>query len=109
MLRLSVEYASLGIIIIVNTSRPKQNGSHFADIFKCIFLSEDVWISIKKISLKFVRKAPVNDIPALVQIMFWHQPGDKPLSEAMMVRLPCIYASLDLNELMACHLWDAKP
>ena len=30
----------------------------------------------------------INDIPKLVQLMAWRQPGDKPLSEAMMVRLP---------------------
>ena len=38
----------------VNTLRPRQNGRHFADvIFKCIFLNENLLISIK-ISLKFV-------------------------------------------------------
>ena len=31
---------------------------------------ENVWISIK-ISLKFVPKDPINNIPALVQIMAW--------------------------------------
>ena len=37
-----------------NTLRPRQNGRHFADdIFKCIFLIENIWIPIK-ISLKFV-------------------------------------------------------
>ena len=40
-----------------------------------------------KISLKFVPKGSINNIPALVQIMAWRWPGDKPLSEAMMVRL----------------------
>ena len=40
-----------------------------------------------KISLKFVPKGPINNIPALVQIMAWRQPGDKPLSEEMMVNL----------------------
>ena len=73
---------------LFNPSRPRQNGRHFADdIFKCIFLNENVWISIK-ISLKFVPKGPINNIPALVQIMAWRRPGDKPLSEPMMVRLP---------------------
>ena len=38
-----------------------------------------------KISLKLVLKGPINNIPALVQIMVWHRPGDKPLSEPMMV------------------------
>ena len=41
-----------------------------------------------KISLKLVPKGPINDIPALVQIMAWLRPGDKPLSEPVMVRLP---------------------
>ena len=44
-------------------------------------------ISIR-ISLKFVPKGPINIIPALVWIMAWRRPGDKPLSEPMMVRLP---------------------
>ena len=69
----------------VNTLRPRQNGRHFPDnIFQCIFLNENVQISIK-ISLKFVAKGPVTIIPTLVQIMALHQPGDKPLSEPMMV------------------------
>ena len=71
-----------------NSLRPRQNGRHFADdIFKCIFLNGNVWIPIK-ISLKFVLKGPINDIPALVQIMAWRRPGDKPLSELMLVSLP---------------------
>ena len=74
-------------VVGLNTLRPRQNGLHFADdIFKCIFLNENVWIPIK-ISLKFVPKRPVNNIPALVQIMAWRRQGDKPLSEPMMVSL----------------------
>ena len=72
----------------INTLRPRQNGRHFPDdIFKCIFLNENVWISIKN-SLKFVPKGPINNIPALVQMMAWRRPGDKPLSEPMLVSLP---------------------
>ena len=71
-----------------NTLRPIQNGHHFPDdIFRCIFLNENLWISIK-ILLKFVPKGPINSIPALVMIMAWHRPGDKPLSEPMPVSLP---------------------
>ena len=71
----------------VNTLRPKQNGRLFADnIFKCIFLNENVGISINS-SLKFVPKGPINNNPALVQIMAWRRQGDKPLSEPMMVCL----------------------
>ena len=55
-------------------------------IFNSIFLNENVWTLIK-ISLKFVPKGLINNIPALVQIMAWRHPGDKPLSEPMMVSL----------------------
>ena len=71
-----------------NTLRPREIGHHFADaIFKCIFVTENVWIAIE-ISLKFVPKGPINNIPALVQIMTWRRPGDKLLSEPMMASLP---------------------
>ena len=71
----------------VNTLRPRQNGCHFPnDLFKCIFLNENVWILIK-ISLKFVHKGPISNNPALVQIMAWRRPGDKPLSEPRMENL----------------------
>ena len=53
------------------------------NIFTCIFLNENEWISIK-ISLKFVPKVRINNIPALVQIIACRQPGDKPLPEPMM-------------------------
>ena len=40
----------------------------FADaIFKCIFLNENIWISIN-ISLKFVPKGTSNNSPALVLV-----------------------------------------
>ena len=62
-----------------NTLRPRQNRYHFADgIFKSIFVNENIWIFIK-ISLKFIPKGPINHIPALVQVMVWHQPGNKAL------------------------------
>ena len=81
----------LGIMtskLSLNSLRPRQNGRHFADdTFKRIFLNGNVLISIK-ISLKFVPKGTINNIPALVQIMAWRRPGDKPLSEPRMVSLP---------------------
>ena len=43
-----------------NPCPPGQNGRHFADdIFRCIFLNENVWISIK-ISLNFVAKGSIH-------------------------------------------------
>ena len=72
---------------VFNTLRPRRNGHYnIDDIFKCIFLKENVWIPTK-ISPKFVPKGPINNIPTLVQIMAWRHPGDKPLSEPMMVSL----------------------
>ena len=71
---------------VFDTLRPRQNGRLFADdTFKGIFLNENIRISIK-ISLKCVPKGLINNIPALVLIMAWRRPGDKPLSEPMMVR-----------------------
>ena len=78
---------SFEVRVPINTLRPRQNGRHFPDdTFKRIFLNDNVRISIK-ISLKFVPKGPIINIPALVQIMAWCRPGDKPLSEPMMVSL----------------------
>ena len=75
------------INLAFNTLRPRQNGHRFADdTFKRIFLNENVRILIK-ISLKYVPKGPINNIPALVQIMAWRRSGDKPLSEPMIVSL----------------------
>ena len=78
----------LSLLHCINTLGPKQNGRQFADdIFNCIFFNENVLIQMK-MSLKFVPKGAIYNIPALVQIMAWRRPGDKPLSETIMVRLP---------------------
>ena len=71
----------------VNSLRPRQYGRLFADdTFKCIFFDENIRILTKN-SLKFVPKGLINNIPALVLIMAWRRPGNKPLSEPMMVSL----------------------
>ena len=78
-------------VIKFNTLRLRQNGRHFPDnIFKWIFFNENVSLSIT-ISLKFVPKVQINIIPALVQIMAWHQIGNKPLSEPMLTRFTDAY------------------
>ena len=38
-------------------------------------------------NLKFVPRGPINNVPALVQLMAWYRPGGKPLSEPMMIIL----------------------
>ena len=81
---------------LLNSLRPRRNRRHFADdIIKCILLCENVLISIK-ISLKFIPKGPINNIPALVQIMAWRRTGDKPLSEPMMI-------------ISLTHICDTRP
>ena len=77
----------LSLFTMFNTLRLRQNGHHFPDkIFRCIFVLRYVWISTK-ISLKFVPKGQITNSPALVQIMTWCWPCEKPLSEPMMVSL----------------------
>ena len=92
----------------LNTLRPRQHGRHFADdTFKRIFLNENVIISIK-ISLTFVPKGPINNIPALVQIIAWRRLGYKPLSEAMMVSLLthiCVTRPQWVNSDTASYIW----
>ena len=50
--------------------------------FKCTFLNENDRIPFQ-ISLKIVPRSPIDNKPALVQIIAWRQLGDKPLSGPM--------------------------
>ena len=90
----------------LNTLRPRRNGRFTDDILKLIFFNENVSISIKN-SLKFVPTCPVNNITTLVQIMAWRHPGNKPLSEPVVVCLPmpiCVTRPQPLgtnNEILA--------
>ena len=88
-----------------------------ADISQMTF--PNVFSSMKmfeffKISLKFVPKGQINNIPALVQIMAWRRSGDKPLSEPMMVSLPthiCVTRPQRVNASFYCVIdcpWHAS-
>ena len=44
-----------------------------------------------KISLKFVPKGPIDNNPAMVQIMAWCRIGNKPLSEPMLTQFTDAY------------------
>ena len=76
-----------GINYPINTLRPrlKLDAVLQTTLSKSCSWIKNVWISIK-ISLKFVAKGLINNIPVLVQIMAWRRPGDKLLPELMMVR-----------------------
>ena len=60
------------------------------DTFKLIFFSENGGIPIW-ISLKFVHRISIYNKAALVQVMAWHQIGDKPLPEPMMTQFTDAY------------------
>ena len=78
-------WGQLTHICVINTLRSRLNDRHVSDdIFKCIFLNGNVWTSLT-IWLKFVPKNRINNIPALVQKMTWRRPGEKSLTEPMMV------------------------
>ena len=52
---------------------------------KRIFVKENIWIS-NKIWLKYIPCGQIDSMSALVQIMAWRRPGDKPLSEPMLTQ-----------------------
>ena len=86
-LTLALPSPDIGRITLTHWGRDKMDAISQTPFSSAFFFNENIWISIK-ISLKFVPKSPINNIPALVQIIAWCRPGDKPLSEAMMVNLP---------------------
>ena len=67
-----------------------------ATIFQTEFLNAFSWMKMYKIHLKFVPKSPINNIPALVQIMAWHRSSDEPLSQPIIVSV-------------LTHLYVARP
>ena len=95
--------------VCINTLRPIQNDCQFPDIFKCHFLKENKYISIK-IRLEFP-KGPIHNIPVLVQIIDWRRPGEKPLAKPTMVSLLthiCITRCQCVNPyLINLNLWAA--
>ena len=68
-----------------NTLTQRQNGRRLLETFSNM-LNENILISFK-VSLKYVPKDPINDIAALGQMRASRRPGDKPLSEPIMVSL----------------------
>ena len=64
--------------------------------FEIYLMNENIWIS-----LKFVSKGPINNIPISVQKMAWRRLGDKPLSATMMVKST-------MHICVRWHQWVAK-
>ena len=82
----------------LNTLRQRQNGGHFPDdIFKCIFMNENVWVSIKDSTEVYSQGSSIGSDNSLMltkrQAIIWTNDG---------LVWQCIYASLGLNELKVC-------
>ena len=75
----------------INSSPPNKMAAILTDnIFKCMFLNENVKIATK-ILLKFIPKGPIDNKSALVQVMAWRRTGDKPLPEPMLTQFTDAY------------------
>ena len=84
---LGTSYGTLGHrSVLTNWGRDKIAAIFLTTFSNAFSLIKKVPISFK-ISLMFVLRGPINNIPALVQIMTWLRPGDKSLSEPVMVSL----------------------
>ena len=104
-----IENATI-FLVVLSKNHAHQGSAHqglthwgldkMANIFQMIFSEAFSLIKMYEFRLRFhwiklVPKGPINNIPALVQIMAWHWPGIKPLSEPVMVSLlPHIYVML---------------
>ena len=76
---------------VIYSSSPGQNDRHFTDdIFKRIFLNENVRIAIQ-FSLKFVPKGLIGNKSALVQVMACRLFCAKPLPEPMLTQFTDAY------------------
>ena len=60
-------------------------------MFSNAFSSMKMFKFLSKFSLKFIPKGPIDNKPALVQIMAWCRTGDKPLFEPMMAYVAKAY------------------
>ena len=56
--------------------------------------------------MKFVPKGPINNNPALVQVMAWHPTGDEPLPDQMLTQFTNIYVALGGDELKLIGSWE---
>ena len=78
----------------INSSSPKKMAAILSDDnFKCIFFNKNDRIPIR-ISLKYVPLSPIENKPALVQVIAWRRRGDKWLPEPMLTQFTDIYAPL---------------
>ena len=86
------------VLYAISTLRLRQNVCHFADdVFKCIFLNENFWIS-NNMSMKCVSQGLIDNI-SLIQVVAWcHQATSHYLNQwwlwSLLMHI-CHPASLD--------------
>ena len=71
----------------INILRPRQMAAIFQTTFSNAFSLMKIYEFRLRFHWSLYPKVRINNIPALVQIMAWRRPGDKPLSEPMVVNL----------------------
>ena len=86
----SVSLTTLGRELLTHWGQGKMNA-----ILQMTFWNGFSWMKIHESGLRFVPKVRIYYILALVWIMAWRRPGDKPLPEPMMV---CLLA----------HIWVTR-
>ena len=80
--------------------------------FRYIFLNENDRIPIR-IWLKFIPRSPIDNKPALIQVMAWRRAGDKPLPESIMTKFIDAYICVTRPQWVkltapcsSCHLYS---
>ena len=83
------------VYMTVKTLKPGENGCHFAEIFKGIFLKENfkLW---NKMSGVYVPVGPIHGNSAWAEIMAHRRTGKSPISEPMKTT---VYTPLGTYEL----------
>ena len=94
----------LSVTWILNTLRPTQNCRHFADdIFKYIFLNDNVWISLK-ISLIFVLRLKLPILQHRFRSWLGTDQATSHYLNQFWLVYWCMYVSFSLNELNKSYL-----
>ena len=102
------ECSLVDVIVLTHWGRDQKDA-----ISQTTFSSAFYWMKMYELQQK-IPKGPVNNILALVQIMAWRCPGDKPLSEPMLVSLPtyiCVTRAQRVNNMgqnVSVHIISPK-
>ena len=74
--------------------------------YKCFYVTVNYYILIQ-ISSKFVLNDTIDNNSGLIQVMAWHQAGNKPLPEPMLTKLKYVWrhmAAVTYNEGWTWHV-----